>query len=147
MSEQHFLSMGSVARIMARSRRRSLGIGMLMVLAASAGVMRAQLVPAVIPLPTTMTVRDGAFTLTATTTIVTDRASHALGRQLARLLLEPATGYEFAVMTGAPPRTNAIVLGQDASLTPPLGAEGYRLVTTPARVEISAGTAAGVYHG
>ena len=119
---------------------------MLTVLAASAGVMRAQLVPAVIPLPTTMTVRDGAFTLTATTTIVTDRASHALGRQLARLL-EPATGYEFAVLTGAPPRTNAIVLGQDASLTPPLGAEGYRLVATPERVEISAGTAAGVYHG
>ena len=111
-----------------------------------AGALHAQQAPAVIPLPTSMAVGSGVFAVTAKTTIVTDRASRGLGRQLARML-QPATGYEFATGTGPAPRLNAIVLRQAALLKAALGAEGYRLAVTPKRVEITAATPAGVYHG
>ena len=92
--------------------------GVVVGLAVSATALHGQSAPAVIPLPTKMTVASGIFTVTARTAIVTDRASHTLGRQLARML-EPATGYELAVVTGPAPRPNAIVLRQVASLTKP----------------------------
>ncbi len=99
---------------------------------------------AVIPQPVSVTARPGHFTLTRRTVIWTDRASEALGHQLARYL-EPATGIALRVQAGGTLPPGAIVLRRDASLKR-LGPEGYRLDIRPARVVARAPETAGLFY-
>ena len=84
--------------------------------------------PAIIPRPVSLTVGEGAFTLTQSTIIWGDSASGELARQLADYL-EPATGFRFTVTSGEMP-ASGIRLMRDESLER-LGNEGYTLVATP----------------
>ncbi len=98
----------------------------------------------IIPEPVSMKVRRTFFTLSPGTAINTDRASAALGRQLAGMLV-PATGYPLPVRVGEAPAANQIVIRHDASLMR-LGPEGYLLEVTPARVSIRAPAPAGIFY-
>jgi len=100
---------------------------------------------AIIPLPTTIAPGAGEFVLTASTTIVTDPAVTAQGRQLADLLNAP-TGFDLAVRGGGSPAAGFLALRIDKSLGTALGEEGYRLDATTKGVTIRAATPHGVFH-
>src|ERR1043165_7823391 len=100
---------------------------------------------ALIPRPAHITRGTGAFTLTANTAIVTDRATRDVGYQLADWL-QPATGFRFSVSGRAGGATHTIPLALDSSLSR-LGDEGYRLTVTPAHISIRAYKPAGVFYG
>jgi len=100
---------------------------------------------AVIPRPVHMTRGTGAFTLTAATAIVTDRATRDVGYQLADWL-QPATGFRFQVSGVGGAATHVISLRIDSTLSS-LGDEGYRLTVTPTRITIRAYKPAGVFYG
>ncbi|WP_347403531.1 beta-N-acetylhexosaminidase [Micromonospora sp. WMMD967] len=90
----------------------------------------------------------GDWTLPAEAVIVasSDPAALAVAEQLADLL-RPATGYPLPVTdaaTPAPADGIALVLDETAA---DLGAEGYRLDVTTDGVRVTAGTAAGLFHG
>ena len=99
---------------------------------------------AVIPRPVQLVPGQGAFTLTPTTVIVTDRATRDLGEMLADYLF-PATGLRLAVRTTGLARAPVISLRLDPALAR-LGPEGYRLDVTPTRVAIRAAQRAGVFY-
>ncbi|HYR99780.1 MAG TPA: glycoside hydrolase family 20 zincin-like fold domain-containing protein, partial [Gemmatimonadales bacterium] len=120
---------------------------MLPMLAALALALAADSTPAIVPRPARMTVQPGAFTLTAATAIVTDRATRPLGELLADYLL-PATGFRLPVRTGGsvPAEAPAISIRLDSALAR-LGDEGYRLDASPSHVAIRAYRAAGAFYG
>ena len=96
-------------------------------------------------MPASVERRAGAFTLSASTVIVTDAATQKLGRQLASMLA-PATGWDLAVRSGASPNGPHVALRLDPAQKS-LGAEGYRLDVTPRAVTIRAAAPAGVFYG
>ena len=98
----------------------------------------------VVPRPVKVTSRPGRFVLTRDTTIWTDRASTAIGHQLARYL-EPATGFTLPVRTSAALPPHGIVLRRDRQLAR-LGREGYALDVGPARVVARAPEDAGLFY-
>ena len=101
---------------------------------------------AVIPRPVHMTRGTGTFTLTTRTVIVADRATRDIGYRLADWL-QPATGYRLSVgaAAGGAGAAGTISLGLDPTLSR-LGAEGYRLSVTPARITIRAYRPAGAFY-
>jgi hexosaminidase len=101
---------------------------------------------AVIPLPAKVTSGHGDFVLTASTTIVTDPALKAQGRQLADLLNTP-TGFDLAVRSGGTLAAGFIALRIDKRLATTLGDEGYALDATTKGVTIRAATPHGVFYG
>jgi len=114
-------------------------------LAALALALAADTTPAIIPRPAHITRQPGTFTLTATTLITTDRATHALGELLGDYLF-PATGFRLPVRTGAaPPGVPVISIRLDSALAR-LGDEGYRLDVARARIAIRAYRAAGAFY-
>jgi hexosaminidase len=100
----------------------------------------------IIPLPATLTPGTGAFTLSASTIIVTDASLSSLGRRLATML-GPATGFDLPVRTGKVPGAGFIALREQAGLAATLGTEGYQLEATPKGVTIRAAAPAGVFYG
>jgi hexosaminidase len=98
----------------------------------------------IIPRPVSLTVQEGAFVLTGTTTIHIHGYSNELADQLAGYL-RPATGFPLPV-TVEQAREDAIVLERDTSLAR-LGPEGYRLESKPGRVTIRAAGPAGIFYG
>ena len=101
---------------------------------------------AIVPQPVSVVAREGRFRLTGQTVISTDRASAAVGRQLAQYL-EPATGFSFRIQTagGAAP-AGSIALRHDPALKR-LGPEGYLLDVRPGRILIRAPEPAGLFYG
>ena len=99
----------------------------------------------IIPLPTRMTVKSGAFTLGAATKIQAPPALRAIAEQL-RAELAPATGLPLPVVASAPARAR-IVLALDPKLAETLGEEGYRLTVSAGEVVVRAPAAAGVFYG
>jgi hexosaminidase len=106
----------------------------------------AQAAPAIVPLPTSMTVGTGAFTLTGTTIVLAEAPFKAVGQQLANLVA-PATGFSLEVRSGAAPKTPHIALTQQKALAATLGDEGYKLDVTPKGITISAAAPAGAFYG
>ncbi len=114
--------------------------------------------PALIPLPQSMQLGTGVFTLCppqavagvpvkATTKILTDTTSKATGQYLAALLLK-STGYEFEVSAS----TSAIAVKDAILITTvnsnaTLNSEGYELTVSPDSVVIRAPTSAGGFYG
>ena len=101
--------------------------------------------PAIVPLPTSMTVGNGVFVVNKSTAIVTDVACLRLGHQLAAMI-GPATGFELAVRTGKTAAAT-IDLRLQPSLHAKLGDEGYTLKSTTRGVAIRAAAPAGVFYG
>ena len=100
---------------------------------------------AIIPRPVQLTRRSGAFLLTPTTVIVTDRTTRQIGYQLADWM-EPATGYRLSVAAAPGGATRTISLRIDPALSR-LGDEGYHLTVSGTRITIRAPHAAGVFYG
>src|SRR5262245_34272325 len=78
-----------------------------------------------VPEPTSLSVGDGSFTMSATTTL----AAPGPVAELVRSLLGPATGFSF------PEGTGGIELTEVADAA--LGTEGYRLSVTPDGIRAS----------
>lgn len=114
--------------------------------------------PALIPLPKSMTVNSGSFTLcptqpnppqpgTATTQILVNSASTANGQYLAAIL-KNSTDYTFniATNTSGTAVSGAIMITTVNSPTG-LGAEGYAITVTSTSVLIQATNQAGLFYG
>ena len=99
---------------------------------------------AIVPQPVKLTERPGQFTITSQTVIWTDRASAAIGHQLARYL-EPATGFRFRVQTGGTPPARSIALRRAVSLKR-LGSVGYLLEVRPTGIDVRAPELAGLFY-
>ena len=113
----------------------------LLILLAIPATVAAQ---AVIPQPARLTPKPGTFVITERTPIWTDRASTAVGQQLARYL-EPATGLTLRLAAGGAPPARAIVLRRDPALKR-LGPEGYVLDVTASSVIARAPANAGLFY-
>jgi hexosaminidase len=98
----------------------------------------------IIPQPASIQMKEGQFTLTAATAIYTTATTASLGSILEQYL-EPATGYDFAIRSGAP-TGNRIVLRIDPTLTR-LGEEGYVLDVARGVISIRAPKPSGVFYG
>ena len=101
---------------------------------------------AIVPLPSSLAVKPGHFTLTSSTQIVVDEPLRGLGRRLAGMLETP-TGFEVAVRTGAAPKTHHIALRLQPSLAGSLADEGYNLEVAERAITIRAAAPAGVFYG
>jgi hexosaminidase len=105
-------------------------------------------IPAVIPQPQKMELRDWKFQLTADTRIVADSASRATAKFLTGGL-RPATGYPLEVGTrhfGSAAVPGGILLTTKNANTN-LGPEGYELTVASNFVVIRAPTQAGLFYG
>ena len=100
---------------------------------------------AIVPLPSSVTMNSGVFTLKKSTAILAEAPLKPLARQLAGWL-NPATGFDLDVRS-SPPSSPWIQLRLQGSLASTLGAEGYRLTASPKAVIITAATEAGVFYG
>ncbi|GAA2383779.1 beta-N-acetylhexosaminidase [Nonomuraea africana] len=97
--------------------------------------------PALVPVPASLRVTEGAFTLAADARIGVRSAEGApVAEQLARLLRR-STGYALPVVREPAEITLEVSGGQE------LGREGYTLDVTPAGVRLAAATAEGVFRG
>jgi hexosaminidase len=126
-------------------------VAALVVLALAATSTPAQPVtPALIPLPRTVTPRDGAFRITASTSITADPALLDVARRFSRALAAP-TGFDLAVRragaTGATGADGGIVLRRDPAMAASHGEEGYRLLVTASGIEVRAAAPAGAFYG
>lgn len=104
-------------------------------------------VPAIIPLPEKMDIRDGAFNLQPETKIVVDAKSEDVGAFLAKRL-STSVGRTFPVQVATeilPEKGNIYFTTQNAN--PGLGAEGYDLTIDTQTIIIRAPTQAGLFYG
>lgn len=98
----------------------------------------------IIPQPVSVTRATGSFTLSARTTIFTDRADSAVVARFARTI-GASTGFALPVRVGRDPAGSRIVF-QRAPRDTTLGKEGYRLDVRAGVVTITARTAAGAFY-
>lgn len=99
----------------------------------------------VIPKPVKMEQTEGFFSVSPDTTILVERETRALGKQLAGMLATPM-GYTLAVRNNRDNPAGSIRLRKTADLSD-LGEEGYRLSVTPQTVLIESGGEAGIFYG
>jgi len=104
--------------------------------------------PAIIPLPQQLELREGVFQLAAGTEIFANFASRQTARQLAARLRK-ATGYplEVAVKLCANSAVPDAILLTTRNANTNLGAEGYELTVTTNSVVVRAPTQAGLFYG
>ena len=98
----------------------------------------------IIPQPEFLERREGTFVLDADTVLVADACTAAAAAALANAI-RPAAGFIAKVVATTPEVGSAVVFLLDSVLTD-LGAEGYRLEVTPARVTLVAPTQAGLFY-
>jgi len=96
----------------------------------------------ILPIPRSMTQKEGRFTLNPTT-VITGNKEEAL--HLTEVLRK-GTGFPLEIVSDAP-ATNFISLTVTPALKESLGLEGYRLSVFTGRVEISAASDAGLFYG
>ena len=126
--------------------RTCLAIALLLQTIASPATAQDQPAVAIIPLPASITVKPGAFTLSSSTQIAVDAPLSGLGKRLAAMLETP-TGFDLTVRTGAAPKTQHIALRLQPSLAASLTDEGYNLEVAERAITIRAATPAGVFYG
>ncbi|HXT15633.1 MAG TPA: beta-N-acetylhexosaminidase [Gemmatimonadaceae bacterium] len=114
-------------------------------IASSARAQAGDAGTAIIPRPVSLTRHSGAFTLSAHTTIWTDRGDSAVAEHFARTV-ETASGLVLRVRVGTAASGERIVFARTARRDTTLGAEGYRLDVRPGLVRIDAPTAAGAFY-
>lgn len=98
-----------------------------------------------IPQPAQVRAAQGAFEITASTSVRAGPGAEKEAEKLAACLRLP-TGFALLLAAGDSP-TNCLRLELDRSLVTELGAEGYRLHVTPRRVVIRAASEAGLFYG
>jgi len=111
----------------------------------------AESVPAVIPNPVSMEVREGVFRLNKNTRIVYEHGAHGAESvaEYVASVLRPSTGYAFSVVAGPGDETavdNAVLLSTRTA-DKKLGNEGYELEVTAKKIVISAPQPAGLFYG
>ncbi len=112
---------------------------------AAAALARTSVV-SVIPLPVHVHKKQGVFTLTAETAIVTTQDSRQVGRYLAELL-EPATGFKLKVTESAVSnRQGGHILLLNTSGKHYLGDEGYDIKVMKNRIFVNAPTMTGLFY-
>ncbi|MCW5937550.1 MAG: beta-N-acetylhexosaminidase [Fimbriimonadaceae bacterium] len=99
--------------------------------------------PAIIPVPLSVTPEAGAFTFDEATKIVAHGDLDPIADRL-RESLSPATDFPLKAASSA--TKNAVVISYNPKLTW-LSDEGYRLSVTPDLIEIQAKSAAGAFYG
>ena len=99
----------------------------------------------VVPLPQSITEKNGTFVLSPKTVIVVDRGAKAEADYLAGLLA-PATGWQLPVQSFGWFARQQIVLSLNTKAEE-TGSEGYTLQVTPHRVTIRAAQPAGLFYG
>lgn len=99
----------------------------------------------IIPQPQQLTVGDGAFTICASTYIVSPVASTAVAAYLADWMRR-ATGFPIPVQSAPTNAADAIYLQIDPTADQH-GAESYSLRVTSERIELQAPSAAGLFYG
>lgn len=107
-------------------------------------------IPAIIPLPSEMVLKNGTFKVGEQTRIVIapgDAEARFMAEGLA-LRIKASFGLDLDIEahTGAAPR-NSISLLQDPSLNSDLGLEGYRMEINSSRMVIRAAAAPGLFYG
>lgn len=95
-----------------------------------------------IPFPHEYTPGNGHFIITPNTTITIPKGYFGNEAQLLAEMLKPNLGKSLSVISGK--GTKGINLVYDASITP---AEAYHLTITTNKITLSAGSAAGIFHG
>jgi len=98
----------------------------------------------IIPEPQEITVQDQVFKLSAKTSIVADEDLALPAKQL-KAYLSPATGFPFMI-NGSKSGGNVIELKLDSKLSS-LGEEGYKISSSPRKIEISAYHSSGIFYG
>ena len=110
----------------------------------SAQLVYSQTNIAILPKPTRLTVQKGQYVLPASPVISVQAAADV--RPIAQMLadqLSKATGYSPKVITAKATTGILFVAATGAGL----GAEGYTLTVTPAKITITAGQPAGFFYG
>jgi hexosaminidase len=106
-------------------------------------------VPQIVPKPVSMQVGTGYFTLTPGTRIAVSGGAQAMAvaRDLAGYL-RPATGYPLPVVAGSGGAGDiSLAMGAGDAVGSDPDGEGYSLGVTPGDVQLTAGTAHGLYNG
>ncbi len=119
--------------------------GILLGLPAVGRFVRHRDVPAIIPQPEHMDVRQGTFRLCRGTQIQVEAFCKPEGELLAERL-RASTGYQIPVVETGAGVTSTIKLTAEGARTK-LGAEGYELEVSTSEVFIRATNSAGVYYG
>lgn len=99
----------------------------------------------VIPRPVSAEWLKGVFRITPSTRILAQGPAAAEAKKLVEVLA-PAMGFSLELATSLKPGERAIELRLDGGLST-LGAEGYELHATPARIAIVAAQPAGLFYG
>ena len=99
----------------------------------------------IIPKPNSAIAKDGVFRLDASMTVLAAGGARDEASHLATRLMQ-ATGFPLQVRDtgGASGQTLEMRLDTNRAA---LGPDGYRLVVTPVRIEISAATTTGLFYG
>ncbi len=119
----------------------------LLVFALSPSAVTAQAVsPAIVPMPQSILMGEGFFTLNERTVIVTNSDCYAQAAQL-REYLRPATGYRMPIRSPGHRRSVSVIRLQHYSELKELGQQGYQLEVTPKEVIIRAAGSAGIFYG
>jgi hexosaminidase len=109
------------------------------------GSSAASAEPAVIPRPVEMRVNEGRFVFSDQTRVLATGEAVDEAKKLIEVLAT-SMGRRMEWETGADERPDSIRMRIDHGLQGELGAEGYRLLVTPERIDMSAGGAAGLFY-
>ena len=101
--------------------------------------------PAIIPAPAAITMQKGEFKITDKTGIIIPSDDRAVGlsAELLGSLIKNSTGLNPSITTGSKAEKGSIFMTLNPEIT---NDEGYLLVVTPKRIEITAKTAAGLFY-
>ncbi len=102
--------------------------------------------PAIIPLPASMSAQAGSFVPAPVASILADKSSRATAEALAARLRQ-STGYKFTIRTTAETNPFAGSILLTTQHPPDVGPEGYQLSVTSNAVVIRAGDQAGLFYG
>ncbi len=109
--------------------------------------MSEEAAPAIIPLPLSMQVAPGAFSIDAQTALIAPDAAHTVATYLA-LRLRKVSGFKLPIRTRRVHNdSTTIVLRLAAGTEADTGEEGYRLSVRSGQVDILAATPAGLFYG
>lgn len=103
-------------------------------------------IPAILPQPASLTLQEGAFSLTRHTAIITDEQTQAIGMLLAESLA-PALGFSLPILTQQSNSDRPVILLSLDSTLSHLGNEGYTLQVTLQQIAIRGAAPVGVFYG
>lgn len=100
----------------------------------------------IIPSPVSLRPYKGVFKINPEMQIVAGTDAEPLALMV-KQMLEPATGLDLNVKPVSKQKDNIIILRIDSSLGKTLGSQGYKLIVSPQKIELSAAHKQGLYYG